>query len=97
MIIKSKANIREFLDSFEDFSQWDGTKHYFLFHDGLPDGFITLMKYPEGSFTIYQKNKYFWDTKEQPHSIGELLSKLWYYRKRMNESLKEYNKEEKKI
>jgi hypothetical protein len=88
MIIKSKDNIREFLDSFDSFSQWDGTKHYFHFEDGLPSGSITLMKYPDGTFTLYQKNKYFWDTKEQPHCIGELLSKLWCYRKRINESLK---------
>jgi hypothetical protein len=93
MIIKSKANIRVFLDSFQVFSQWDGTKHYFQFEDGLPSGSITLMKYPDGTFTLYQKNKYFWDTKEQPYSTGELLSKLWYYRKHLNTSIKKQKKQ----
>jgi hypothetical protein len=93
MIIKSKANIREFLDSFESYSQWDGKKHYFYFNDGLPDGSITLMKYPDGTFTLYQKNKYFWDTKEQHYGIRELLSKVWYYRRHVNHSIRVQKKQ----
>jgi hypothetical protein len=91
MIIKSKENIREFLNCFEVFSQWDGTKDYFLFTDGLPEGSITLMKYPDGTFTLYQKNKYFWDTKEQPQEMSELVRKLWYYRRHVNLSIKQKN------
>jgi hypothetical protein len=88
MIIKNKKDIEHFLSHFEEFAEYDGSKYYFSFTDGLPQGTITLMKYPGDRFTLHQKNKYFWDIKEQIQNPAQLSRTLWYYRRHVNTLIK---------
>lgn len=58
--IKSHKDADHFLYVFERYAKWDGSKHYIK----LPG--ITLMKYPDNSYTFHRKNESFEDIKEWP-------------------------------
>ncbi|GKU81176.1 hypothetical protein [Niallia sp. NCCP-28] len=84
MIIRRKKDITVFVEKFNELASWDGTKFYLHFVDEQNTGVITLMKYVDGSMTIYRSNELFWDIKE-----NELSSELiWFYRKGINKQLK---------
>ncbi|MER2057328.1 MAG: hypothetical protein ABTA16_00810 [Niallia sp.] len=84
MIIKRKKDIESFVHKFNDLANWDGTKYYLNFVDEMNKGIITIMKYVDGSMTIYRSNESYWDIKE--HSIDEKT--IWSYRKYINNWLK---------
>ncbi|WP_312093834.1 hypothetical protein [Niallia sp.] len=84
MIIKRKKDIESFVHMFDKLASWDGTKYYLNFVDEINKGIITIMKYVDGSMTIYRSYELFWDIKE--HSLEE--KQIWNYRKYINNWLK---------
>lgn len=89
MLIRKKTDIKEILNNFEKHAEWDetGRKHYFFFHDQKRGGDITIMKYPEGSWTIHSKGETYCDENETLMEMQELVSLVWEHRKFVNKAL----------
>jgi hypothetical protein len=83
MVIRRKADVDAFLDRFTHIASWDGEKYYLLLEDQRNEGEITLMKYPDGSLTMYRKNVSYWDIQELPLDRKE----IWKHRKELNKQL----------
>lgn len=83
MIRKKKAAI-SFIEEFESFATWDGTKHFFIFEkDG---GMVTLMKYPDETITYHWMTLSLCDLREI--IICDVYEYIWENRKVINQSLK---------
>jgi hypothetical protein len=83
-MIRMKKDVFQFVDEFESFSKWDGSKFYFIFPK--ESGTVTLMKYDDQTITYYRKNELFCDVKEI--IIVDVYEYLWKNRKYINKVYK---------
>lgn len=84
-MIKSKKDVIRFVNGFEEYAYWDGTKHYFTFKK--EEGIVTLMKYEDETITYHRMNVAFCDIKEI--IICDVYEYIWANRKAINLSIKE--------
>ncbi len=87
MIIKKKADVMHFLENFDYFTKTEGLKSYFAF-DWYHNGTITLIQYPNNSFSYHRKCDLFWDIKEISPELKELKKLVWENRKFVNKAIK---------
>jgi hypothetical protein len=82
-MIRKKKDVFEFVNLFETFSEWDGTKYFFTFKKD--EGTVTLMKYDDETITYHRMNESFCDIKEI--IIVDVYEYLWKNRKYINKVL----------
>lgn len=85
-IIRSKKDVKQFLESFEETAAWDGEvgKRYFVFEDRERGGIWTLMRYADGTFTVHGKGESYCDEGEAALSAEEAVGFLWKHRSAIN-------------
>jgi hypothetical protein len=87
LIIRSKADVEQFCEKFDELASWDGTKHYIALEDEDNKGTLTFMQYPDGTLTAHRKYQTYWDINELPVDSKD----IWRYRKVVNSFLKNSN------
>ena len=90
MIIRKKSDIQEFLGDFKSFASSDneGEKEYFVFVDKFRKGLMTLMRYPDGTFTCHGKGAGYSDEDEQYLTPIQLQSFVWKHRSAINNKIR---------
>lgn len=95
MMIKRKIDVLQLLEEFQAFANLDGVnqKLYFVFEDKERGGQYTLMK-KDDQWSIHGKGEDYCEIGETMMTdIDELVDFLWKHRAKLNQSLKEIQKE----
>ena len=88
-MIMIDSEITGFLNHFEKYAHKDEAKYYLSLNTVRPNGTLTIMKYPDGSFTYHRKNEHYWDIKEIEVELDNLSDIIWGFRKTINEIILE--------
>ena len=88
-MIMVDSEIIGFLNDFERYASMDGVKYYLSLNTIRPNGTLTIMKYPDGSFTYHRKNDHYWDINEIKIDLDHLSDIIWGFRKTINEMILE--------
>lgn len=88
-MITRMSEIIGFLNHFERYAYLDGTKYFLTLNTISPNGTLTIMKYPDGTFTYHRKNEHYWDIREINIDLDMLTDIIWGFRKTINETILE--------
>ncbi|TLS50701.1 hypothetical protein FE782_18530 [Paenibacillus antri] len=89
--IRSKRDAESFMNAFEETAAWDeaGGKRYFVFADRERGGSWTLMRYPDGAWTIHGKGETYCDDGETRLTAEEACAFVWKHRAAVNRAIGE--------
>lgn len=89
MKITSKKDAAAWMSSFTKNARRDDVrnKQYFVFEDRQRSGQWTVMRYPDGQWTIHGKGDAYCDPDESPLSSEELTTFLWRNRAAVNRAM----------
>ena len=89
--ITAKHHVHAFINAFILLSTFDdhGKKHYLVFSDKNRGGQLTLMRYPDQTWSFHGVGDSYCDPEETYVTTDELQHLVWEHRAAINRKLKE--------